>query len=375
MKIAFVDQCGAKPGGAEESLFLLLTNLPPDVEPVVILYEHGEFEDRLRAAGFRTVVVAVAMLVRSVQRERLTMRAALGVPSVVRSLAAALRRERVDLVHTNSVKAHVMAALAARLAGVPCVMHLRDMVEGAGRTALRSIALTCSRERIAISRAVAGWYRLPKTTVIANPVDLSSYVSLPSPAAARRQLGIPVDGLPLAGIVGRINRWKGHDTFLRAIAQANRRVAVRCAVIGEARFRDADFVPQLERLARELGLAERMHFVPWVNDPRVAYAALDIHCNCSLREPFGRTIVEAAAAGVPTIAFDDGGAGDIIEHGEDGLLIPAGDERRFSEALIRLAGDPAARARMGAAARGKSRRYEAHAHADRVIGVLRRACA
>ncbi len=372
IRVAFVNQTGAKPGGAEESLTLLLKHLPSDIEPRMILFEDGEFAQRMRDAGFATRIVSLGSKLRGVTREKPSSAGALELPAAIGAVAAALRAEHVDLVHTNTVKAHFIGAPAARLAGRPVVMHLRDMVEGMGRLGLRTIARSCSREQIGISHPLADWYRLPRTTVIANPVDLSSYTRIPSRDEARAALGIPVDDLPLIGIVGRINRWKGQDRFLRAAAAVNRQFPIRCAIVGEARFRDADFVPELHALAADLGIAERTSFVPWLADPRLAYAALDVHGNCSEREPFGRSIVEAAAAGVPTVAFDDGGAVDIIENGVTGSTVAAGDIDAFAGAVAQLIGDATRRARMGAAARAASTRFAAPTHAAHVTDVLRR---
>jgi glycosyltransferase involved in cell wall biosynthesis len=376
MRVAFVDQAGAKPGGAQESLSLFLKHCPSDIDPVVVVFEDGEFADRLRSYGLSTNVLRVPEQLRTATRERpSSLAGALALPGVMTSLVRFLGKNRIDLVHTNTMKAHLLAAPAARLVGIPNVMHIRDMVEGAGRVALQSVARVCTREHIAISHALARWYALPRTTVIANPVDIDGYDRLPERAQARRALGIPVDGLPLIGIVGRINRWKGHDRFLRAAAAVNARFPIRCAIVGEARFRDEDFVPELHQLAADLGIADRVTFVPWLADPKLAYAALDVHCNCSEREPFGRSIVEAAAAGVPTVAFDDGGAVDIIRDGEDGRLVAAGDTAAFAEALAALVGDSAALERASRNARSGSTRFAAAEHARLVADVLRRSLA
>jgi glycosyltransferase involved in cell wall biosynthesis len=375
VRVAFVSQTGAQPGGAEESLSLFLQNLPGDVEPLMVFFEDGEFAGRLREFGLPTTIIGVSDKLRSVTRERTSSLSSLALPGAIRAVAKFLASRNVDLVHTNTMKAHVIAGPAARLCGIRSVMHLRDMVPGVGRVAVRAIATTCSRERIAISQALSRWYGMPRTTVVSNPVDLSQYKRVPDRKEARRELGIPNDDLPLIGIVGRINRWKGHDRFLRAAAAVNSRLPIRCAIVGEARFRDADFVPELHRLAGELGIAERTTFVPWLKDPRVAYAALDVHCNCSEREPFGRSIVEAAAAGVPTVAFDDGGAADIIHDGEDGRLVSAGDVNAFAEALLALLQDPLSRERTGRQARDRSARFDAPEHARIVSGILRRSLA
>jgi glycosyltransferase involved in cell wall biosynthesis len=372
IRVAFANQTGAKPGGAEESLSLFLKNRPSDIEAVMLLFEDGEFAQRLRDDGLTTKIITVPEHLRKLTREQPAAVGALALPVAIAKVARYLATERVDLVHTNTMKAHLIAAPAARLTGIPSVMHVRDMVEGAGRIALRTVARTCTSEQIAISQALARWYGLSRTTVIANPVDLVRYDRLPTRVEARRTLGIPIDDAPLIGIVGRINRWKGHDRFLRAAAAVNARFPIRCAIVGEARFRDADFVPELHRLASALGIADRTTFVPWLDDPGAAFAALDVHCNCSEREPFGRSIVEASAAGVPTVAFDDGGAIDIIRDGEDGCIVPAGDTAAFGEALLALVSDPARREQSGRNARRGSTRFAAPEHARLVADVLRR---
>jgi glycosyltransferase involved in cell wall biosynthesis len=375
MRVAFVDQAGAKPGGAEESLTLLLKHLPDDIEPSLVFFEDGEFAQRMRDTGYQTTIAAMPDNLRAVPRERPSSTAILGMPAAIAALARVLGSLKVDVVHTNTVKAHLIAGPAARLRGLRTIMHLRDMVEGSSRTVLRSVALSCSKERIAISRALARWYAMPHTTVISNPVELSAYDAMPDKAASRERLGIPLDDVPLVGIVGRINRWKGHDRFLRVIAAVNAAHPVRCAIIGEARFRDADFVPELHQLAADLGISDRTTFVPWLDDPRSAYAALDVHCNCSEREPFGRSIVEAAAAGVPTVAFDDGGAADIIRDDVDGRLIRAGDDDAFARAVSDYVRDAQRRRSAGEAAREGSQRFAAATHAATVAQILRRCAA
>jgi len=371
MRVAFVGQTGGKPGGAEESLTLLLKHLPADIEPSIILFEDGEFAQRMRDAGYATQLMLISANLRAITREHPSSGALINLPAAILRLARSLG-PHIDLLHTNTVKAHLIGAPAARLRGIRTVMHLRDMVGGAGRTALRSVALTCSQERIAISQALARWYAMSHTTVVANPVDLSEYNHVPQREEARQKLGIAIDEAPLIGIVGRINRWKGHDRFLRVAAMVNKQHPIRCAIIGEARFRDADFVPELHRLAADLGITDRTTFVPWLEDPRVAYAALDVHCNCSEREPFGRSIVEAAAAAVPTVAFNDGGAADIIRNGIDGQLIAAGDDDAFATAVLRLVSNVETRAAAGRAARDGSARFSAEAHGRHVAEILRR---
>jgi len=374
LRVAFVDQRGSEAGGAERSLALLLDHLPLDVLPTVVLFEDGRYAQSLRARGYRVEIVPIPPALAQSTRERPTLRAAVRLPAAAFHLARLFQCWGVDVVHTNTVKAHLVAASAARIAGLPCVVHLRDILEGSSRTALRMIAAGCSQERIAISRAVARAYALPDTVVIENPLDVNSYGALPDRTEARRDLGIGGDE-PVVAIVGRINRWKGHDRFLRAAARVCARASVQFAIVGAPVFRDADFLEELRALADALGLRSRVHFIGWLDDPRAAYAAIDVLCNCSKREPFGRTIIEAAAAGIPSVCFDDGGAAEAVIHGVTGLVVPAEDEAALAAAILTYVFDPDQRAAAGAAARAATLRFDARRHADKVVGVLRRAAA
>ena len=374
IRVAFVDQSGDLAGGAEESLALLLAQMPPDIDPVVVLFSDGAYARRLRERGLAVEVVGMPAVIATTKREKLTASAMGAAPLAALRLWGTLRRLRADLIYTNSMKAHVIGAPAARIGGLPCVMHVRDIVDGRARAALRLIGARCSRRRIAISRAVANALALPNTDVVANPLDLGAYDALPGRTQARRALGIGSDE-PLIAIVGRINRWKGHDRFIRIASRVARTSSARFAVVGEPLFRDADFVAELHALAATQGIADRLTFLPWQADPRPVYAAIDVLCNCSTNEPFGRTIIEAAAAGVPTVCFDDGGAAEAVVDGLTGTVVPSGDEAAFARALSDYVEDPQRRAEAGAAARRDSLRFDARTHARRVFEIVRAAAA
>jgi glycosyltransferase involved in cell wall biosynthesis len=123
-----------------------------------------------------------------------------------------------------------------------------------------------------------------------------------------------------------------------------------------------------------LGLKERITFLDWLDDPRLLLAAADVNVNCSTREPFGRTVIEAAAAGVPTVCFDDAGVAEFMQDGVTGTLVPAGDEERLGDAIAAsVALDPAGREAAGMRAKVWSQRFTADRHAARVAEILERA--
>ncbi len=372
-RVVFVDQAGAVAGGAERTLATLLGFMPADLMPSVILFEDGAFAEELRAMQVPVEIVHAPASFATSKRERLRAGAVLDTFGHALRLARRLRDLRVDVVYANTMKAHFVCALAARLAGVPCVMHFHDIVDGVVMHALRAAARIGSVERVACAHAVADALRLERTTVSYGPIVLEAYRDLPARDAARDQLGLPKD-IPVVALVGRINRWKGHDRFVRIAAAVNRVTPAHFAVVGAPIFRDADFVAELEALVRVLGIEKQVSFIPWVDDVRPVFAAIDLNVNCSTREPFGRTIVEAAAAGVPSVCFDDSGASEIVLDGNTGRVVPAGDEELMTGAVLDWL-SRAAQADTHARVRHSATRFEARAIAEQVASVVRRAAA
>lgn len=371
MKVAFVDQAGDETGGAQESLALLLAHLPQSVDPDIILFGGGRYAQRLRGMGLRVHELATPAELAGATREGVSLQSGVAAFGMLGGLVTLLRRLRPAVVHTNTVKAHVVGGAAARIGNVPTVAHFRDVLEGRGRTLVRSAARVASRERIAISSLVAESFALPHTSVIENPLELAAYAHLPDRRDARERLGLPQDK-PIVILVGRINRWKGHDRFVRAAAAIA--PAAHFVIAGATRFRDADFLPELHAQVDAGGLRESVTFLDWLEDPRVLFAAADINVNCSTREPFGRTVIEAAAAGVPTVCFDDAGVAEFMRDGDGGTVVRAGDEAQLIAAIAAyVAMDAEGRKRAGRAATHWAQRFAAERHATRVTEILERA--
>jgi mannosyltransferase len=154
-------------------------------------------------------------------------------------------------------------------------------------------------------------------------------------------LGIPNDGLPVVALVGRIARWKGQDRFVRIASDVLRDTEAHFAIVGSPIFGcDPQYVPELRASIAAAGLQQRIHFVPWQTDMRNVYGAIDLACNTSSREPFGRTSLEALASGVPIVCFDDAGVCEIFAQHEGGTKVPAGDEISFAHAVRAYLADP-----------------------------------
>jgi len=361
MRLGIVNHHGGKPAGAEQVLSLLLRRLPSEIAPVLFFFEEGQFTDMMRERYGSEAVFVLAMSDRMSNATRTELRgnAIWDTLILAKRVADAFRRERIDVVLTNSMKAHVVGSLAAKAAGRPCINYMHDALSGSARLIVREISRYCGVERLACSHMIDKTLGLARTTVVHPPIDLAEYRDLPSRAQARAALGLPNDGLPLVALIGRILRWKGQDRFIRIAARVLRETDAHFAIVGGAIFGgDADYPQELHDLVAKEGLQGRVHFVPWQEDMRNAYAAIDIACNCSTREPFGLTTVEALACEVPVVCFDDAGVCEVFEQDRGGSKVSAGDENAFAAALLAYLRDPAGMAQARAHAREAAKQLD-----------------
>ncbi len=361
----------AQLSGAELALLRLLPAVD-GVDRHVILAEDGPLVGRFEQEGIAAEVMPIAP--RTAQLRKESVRLGLPLRSLGDTLAYARRLARriteleADIVHTNSLKAHLYGGLAARLAGVPQVWHTRDRV-APDYLPMPAVRLVRSAVRhlpaavLANSDATLETLKLRRglRRVLANPV-VTDDRALPHERRTR--------GAFTVGLVGRLAPWKGQDVFLRAFAQAFPSGPERAVVIGAALFGEDEYAASLPKLAAELGVADRVDFLGFVDDVPARLAQLDALVHCSTTpEPFGQVVVEGMAAGLPVIAARAGGPAEIIADGTTGLLTPMGDVGALAAALGSLAADPAFAARLGAAAQAESRRYRADSIARQLTDI------
>ena len=130
----------------------------------------------------------------------------------------------------------------------------------------------------------------------------------------------------------------------------------------------ARYLTGLHELARSLGCEKHVSFVEDVQDVAPLFGGVDIVVMPSLREPFGRVIVEAMLACRPVIASNVDALPLIASDGTTGLLVPPADPNRLADALVHLASQPDLRRRMGIA--GRQRALDRYAIAETASGVL-----
>jgi glycosyltransferase involved in cell wall biosynthesis len=381
VRVLFVDH-ETRLSGGERDLVDLVHALGPAVDAHVALPGEGALAEALRSEGATVHVVAMNDALRHVsrwelaRRPHMTLRHARAAMDATNALAALARRLRPEIVHSNSMKSHLLSVPAARAADAPLVWHVRDVLEaGWLRRAFNTGAAFGPSRVICISDAVAEPFTgrvSGKTRRVYNGIR-PSYASPADIAAWRRRLGA-ASGDIVIGMVGQIAHWKGQDLFVEAAAKLGHELPdTRFVVAGECLFpeNEAEFEARVHRRAAYACLGHRFVWAGAVDGIEPFMGALDILVHASrLPEPFGRVIVEAMAQGTPVVTTRIGAGPELVPP-DAGVVVEPDDVRALVAALQGLVADRSRLARMSDAARAAARRFDiAHTGAG-VLDVYR----
>jgi glycosyltransferase involved in cell wall biosynthesis len=352
-------------GGAQENTMLSCALVDRDRFPSELLTgpqtgPEGQLHEETRARGV-TLHVEPA-LVRQVHP-------ILDAVALVR-LTRFVRRGGYDVVHTHSSKAGILGRIAARLVGVPIVVHT---VHGWGFTpeqpmlvyrfyawlerlcarwcqALVVVAWPDRDEGLALGIGRASQYRL-----IRSGIEIEAYrdVGL-SREQARARLGLPLEAF-IVGSVGRLSPQKAPLDLVGAFAEvARQREDAHLVLVGDGPLRG-----EVEREAARAGLARRLHLMGLRRDVPELLRALDVLALTSRWEGLPRVIPQAMAAGLPIVATRVDGSPEAIADGETGFLVDVGDRAGMAACLLEVARDPARGRRMGEIGRTRVEEFSA----------------
>ena len=303
--------------------------------------------------------------------------------AAVRSVFSLLRARRPHVVHTHAAKAGAVGRIAALVAGSarpPVRVHtfhghvLRGYFGARRERGFALVERGLARTSTALV-AVSEQVRDDLVRLGVAPRDRFDVVPygfrFPEPAdasEARAEAGFR-DETFLIGFVGRLTAIKRPQDLVRAL-QRLRDTGVDSSLCFVG---DGDLRGEVERLADELGVADRCRVTGFRRDLAPWYAAFDVLALASANEGTPVAAIEALAAGRPVVATRVGGVPAVVEDGETGLLVGVGDVDALAAHLRRLARDPDLRARLGA--RGAERvreRYALERMADEVEAIYRR---
>jgi len=313
-------------GGADISMTHMLALLDPAVEVTVVGVVPAIVE---RIAATRTGT-ATRILRRPTSGH--DWRSLAAHVTVVRELAP-------DIVHANlaspwSCQYCIAAATIARRPRLVAVYQLAVPPVSARQRFMKRLTAHGVDAHVGVgdktSREVEALVGLPHGSIrtIHNGVPDKERPAVPRPRAG-----------PLIGSIGRLERQKGFDTLIRALADLNDAALV---LVGDGSERAS-----LEKLAHRVGVADRVVWIGWSDEPARYLAALEVFALPSRFEGFPLAVLEALLARSAVVAADVGSVAEVVLDGETGLLVPPDDPAALARAIRRLLGDADLRRRLG----------------------------
>ena len=269
------------------------------------------------------------------------------------------RAHSIDVIHTNN-ETCLSGSLAARLAGLPSVIHVHGLGFAASRTMGGLVAriLNATADRvIAVSSVVANaleshGVRPDKIRVVHNGIDTGVFHPGIDSGHLRGEFGLS-DDQPTVGMIGGIEPRKGHDLFLRAAAEVRKSYPqTSFFIIGATAPGDSErYQQKLRRLIHALDLEEAVVFTGARNNIPELLSMLDVVVQPSKTEAGPLVPLESMSAGKPIVVTDVGGNPEEVLHQQTGLVVSPNDPRKLAEAVSDLLIDASLRERLGAAGR------------------------
>jgi len=390
---------GSVVGGSLTGMLELLRGIDRSrISPTVVLYEDKSCIASLEAAGVPVKVFAKKRLPKEhALHDKPAYAKARRLGAVRRTLALArqaatfgfetlpaarrlrdlLAPHRPDLVYVcNGFRGNADAIVAARMLGVPCVVHAKgfDKFSWVERRLSRTVTGCVSMTRAIEDHCRAGRMQPGFFEVVYDGLDLAAFQPSRPASEVRAELGIAGDA-EVAGVVGNLQEWKGQRVLVEALdllAKARPRLVV--LLVGGVHRSGAAYAEGLEALAASRGLSSRVILTGARPDVADLMNAMDVVVHTSVRgEPFGRVIIEGMAVGKPVVATRAGGVPEFVHDGQDALLLAPGDVAALAGCLDRLFDDAAERERLARGARVAAERFALPRHVAAMTAVFERA--
>ncbi|MEN6370857.1 MAG: glycosyltransferase family 4 protein [Armatimonadota bacterium] len=271
------------------------------------------------------------------------------VPAII-NLAKAIKQNGFDVVHTNGVRAGITGRIAAKFAGCKKIVHtvhsmptdlihrysaVRKPIEYVCKWSDRQladwtdtiIAVSSDLRRMTIDEGVPDY----RVTTIHSGVDLTKYEKPVGKSHARNRLMVPT-GCRIVGTVARFTKQKNLGDLVRAAAILHKQLDdIVFVLVG-----DGEELPEVKRLAQDLGIAHKVIFTGFRSDIPEILPAFDVFAMSSLCEGHPLAMLEAMAAGLPVVAPDVAGIRETMIDGFTGCIVPVRDPAAIASSVFNI---------------------------------------
>ncbi len=361
-------------GGSPDVLRVLCRRLDPavyDLRVIIGLTGYPTDKTKLFFNDFKDKIIFIPELKREVSL--------VSDWRAIRKLWKVFREEKFDIVHTHTAKAGALGRLAAKLAGVPAIIHTSHGHNFYGyfnvffsRAVIiierilsfftdRIIVLTKLEKRDCLSFKVA---KARKIALVYMGLELDSFQA-GNPDKIRVELDIQ-SREKVVGYVGRLDAIKGPQFFVNAARLClQKNNSLKFILVGEGVLRK-----ELEEKVASWGLQNRIIFTGWRDDIPTIMSIMDVLILPSLNEAVGIVLIEAQSLGVPVVASNVGGIPEIIKDKQTGILVEPANPHLLAGAVIELLNNPSRMKAMSEAAKNRVRgRFKAESMVEKITGI------
>lgn len=335
---------GGDTGGAKTHVFSLMSELPKMCDVKIVCFIKGQFFDELQNIDVESELIE--------QKNRFDL-------SVLDRLCEIINNDGIDIIHAHGARANFIASNLKRRVKIPVVttVHSDYLLDFDGFykkvlfTALNVISLKKLDYYIAVSSnfknmLISRGFTPNSVFTVYNGMDYSKPMEYCTKKEFAERIGIEYDErLTYVGLIGRHDRVKGHDVFIKGAAKVLERCKdVRFVIAGDGNGRD-----ELVKLIDSLGIKEYVTFAGFVKDIYSFINFIDINTLTSRCESFPYVLMEGARLKKPTVSSRVGGIPDLIEDGVTGCLFESENENELALKILSLVQDKALREKLGQA--------------------------
>lgn len=340
-------------GGSQRVLLTLTRYLPAyGYYPIIICPEEGRFTETARCQGLEVLISDPGSAWHVYGQGSSDLGSWCSSTRICQlllywhKLGSDLLKRKIALLHCNDYRGVIMAAPAARLAGIPALWHMHGFISSRW---LNIFAASVVDRTVPVSNGMLKYWNLPRWLlrgyrVIHNGIDETAIFKETLQVTKAKEY-------PLVVSIGILHPRKAHEVLIYASKQVIAEIPqVQFWIIG-GEWKDGSYGQELRALSKRLGIAESVKFLGHHSDVISIISRSDLVVISSRIEPFGMVALEAMLVGKPVIASRTGGLQDIVVHGETGLLVPPDKPDQLSAAIIKLISDRNLARKMGEAGR------------------------
>ena len=361
---------------------IVLRNLIKEIKKeeginLVVICPEGELAEVFRKDNIKVITVNSKRIVRTLNPLRLLLYFC-SFLQVNLKLIKIIQKYNINILHSNSLGAHIYSFIAAKVAGIPNIWHLHDILKEQKSNRLLCIFLSKMANQIvvvshAVKKSLVNFgIDSNKIKVIYNGLDLKLWnPEIPDKSYLYKEFTVNKASIKI-GIIGQLAEWKGQDIFLDAAIYLAKMdyVNLRYYIIGDELFKEENkYKDSLFKKVKVNQIGDYVIFTGRRNDIPNIMAFLDIIVVCSrYPDPLPTVVLESMAMGKVVIGTNIGGIPEMILNNETGILVPPNDPVSLAKAILGLINQPDKIKEMGIKAR---ERIKSDFTIEKNVGIVR----